>query len=360
MSGGIDSSVTAALLQKASFEIIGVFMHFWHDSGDDWNSCCSSEAEKRARKVAQRLAIPFYAFNFKKEFRKKIIDYFLAEHKKGRTPNPCVVCNKEIKFGFLLEKALELGADYIATGHYARLRREIPKQPYGESPLATAKSQIPKIKLYRGIDSTKDQSYFLWKLNQKQLKHILFPLGNYTKIQVRKMAKKFNLPLLNISESQEICFIATTVNDFLAKQIKTEPGLILTTDGKEIGKHQGLPFYTIGQRKRITAGGVPAHYVLAKDLKNNFLIVTKNKKDLYQKELKLESVNWISGKKLKMPLKVRAKIRYQHIPAEVIVSKAPKFYNLKFIKPQQAITPGQSVVFYKDEELLGGGVIAGT
>jgi len=353
MSGGVDSSVAAALLKGAGFDVIGVFMKFWSEPKrgglKDFNRCCSVEAERRARKVAKILKVPFYVFNFEKEFKKRVVDYFLKEYKAGRTPNPCVVCNKEIKFGLLLEKALKLGADFMATGHYARLQRGT--QNY---------------KLLKGKDKQKDQSYFLWQLNQKQLKHILFPVGNYTKNQVRQLAKKFKLPVFEAPESQEICFIRTDVNDFLKKHLKPRPGPIICSTSKVeqkfeqkiMGRHQGLWFYTIGQRKGIGLAGGP-YYVLNKDTKNNALIVAKNEKDLYEKDLVVRNINWLSGKVPKLTLKIKAKIRYRHKPASATITKIlnSKFYILKFNHPQRAITPGQSAVFYRGQELLGGGVI---
>ena len=346
MSGGVDSSVAAAILKKDGLNVIGVFMKFWAEPEKNsligaWNRCCSPEAENRARKVASILDIPFYVFNFEKEFKKKIVDYFLIEYEKGRTPNPCVVCNKEIKFGLLLEKTLSLGRDYIATGHYARIQRK--------------KERICLLKVK---DKEKDQSYFLWQLNQEQLKRILFPIGNFTKNQVRNLAKKFKLPVLNIPESQEICFIQTTINDFLERHLKTKTGKIVDIEGKTIGQHQGLYFYTIGQRKGIKLAGGP-FYVLDKNFEKNFLIVTKNEKDLYKKELIAENVNWISGKIPKLPLKVKTKIRYRHVAsAATIYPPIPNTkYKILFKRPQRAITPGQSVVFFKGQEVLGGGII---
>jgi tRNA-specific 2-thiouridylase len=345
MSGGVDSSVAAALLKGAGFDVIGVFMKFWSEPGKNglvgaWNRCCSPEAEKRARQVAANLNIPFYIFNFEKEFKKRIVDYFLKEYKAGLTPNPCIVCNKEIKFGLLLEKALVLNADYVATGHYARLQ----KKKDGTH-------------LLKGKDKEKDQSYFLCQLNQKQLKHILFPIGNYTKAQVRKLAKKFKLPVSKTPESQEVCFIQTTINDFLARYIKQKSGKIVDTKGKILGYHQGLTFYTIGQRKGIKLPGGP-FYVLDKNLKKNILIVTRNKKDLFKKELVAKKVNWISGKKPKLPLKIKAKIRYRHKPSLATIHKIQNTkYKILFSSPQRAVTPGQSVVFYQGQELLGGGII---
>jgi len=363
MSGGIDSSVAAALLKKRGnpaftpfggqgFDVTGVFMKLYPGSLRD--------SEKRARKVAKILGIPFYVLNFEKEFKRKVIDYFLEEYEKGRTPNPCVVCNKEIKFGLLLEKSLGLDADFIATGHYARtdlinsIRSKIAMAELTRIENSTDK----KVRLFRGRDKTKDQSYFLWQLTQKQLKHILFPIGNYTKKEVRNLAKKFKLPVLDVSESQEICFIQTTINDFLSRFLKPKPGKIVDSKGKVIGEHQGLWFYTIGQRKGLGLAGGP-WYVLEKDLKRNILVVTKNEKDLEENELIAENVNWISGKEPKLPLKVKAKIRYRSkfISATITKRLMSRVYCLKFIAPQRAITPGQSVVFYKGEEILGGGII---
>ena len=336
MSGGVDSSVAAALLKRAGFNVAGVFMKFWLGPStglvERWNRCCSSDAEQRAREVARVLKMPFYVFNFSKEFKKKIVDCFLKEYRAGRTPNPCVSCNKEIKFGLLLEKALALEAAYIATGHYVRIKGD---------------------KLLKGKDKNKDQSYFLWQLNQKQLKHVLFPVGGYTKKEVRILAKKFKLPTFETPESQEICFVQNTTNEFLARYLKQKPGSIVEIDGRVLGKHQGLAFYTIGQRKGIGFSGGP-FWVLRKDLKKNLLIVTKKEKDLYGKELRFENANWLSGKTPKLPIKVKAKVRYRSKLASAIVFKD----KVVFKQPQRAITPGQSVVFYQGEELLGGGVIS--
>jgi len=339
MSGGLDSSVAAAILKRANLKVKGVFLKL-----ADLPSF--REAEARARKVAKILKIPFYVFNFEKEFKKRIVDYFLKENKKGLTPNPCVLCNKEIKFGLLLEKALTLDADYLATGHYARVKK-----------IENRKQKI-EYKLLKGKDKDKDQSYFLWKLNQNQLKRILFPIEDYTRKEVENLARKFKLPVLKARKSVEICFIQTTINDFFKKYLKKKPGAIVNTQGKIIGEHQGLWFYTIGQRKGIGLAGGP-YYVLDKDLKKNRLIVTKNEKDLYKKELFAKNINWISGKKPKLPLRVKAKIRYRHQPASATITYNLKLktYNLKFKRPQRAITPGQSVVFYRGQELLGGGII---
>lgn len=359
MSGGIDSSVAAALLKGAGFNIVGVFMKFWAAPGADgligrWNKCCSPEAEKRARKVAQILEIPFYVLNFEKEFKKRVVDYFLREYQRGRTPNPCIVCNKQIKFGLLLEKALGLKGDFVATGHYARVQKRF------------VNSQQIRYSLMKAKDREKDQSYFLWQLNQKQLKHILFPIGNYTKKEVRNLAKKFKLPVLGIPESQEICFVQTTVNDFLKPHLKPKLGEIIDTEGKIVGKHQGLFFYTIGQRKGIELPGGP-FYVVKKDLRRNALIVTPflNDKALFSKSLIAKDVNWLSGKQPKLPLKIKAQIRYGHKAVAATINKKLKGgrhppstqIELVFARAQRAITPGQSVVFYQGQEVLGGGMI---
>lgn len=337
MSGGVDSSVAAALLKKAGFDVVGIFMKFWNPSEEKReNSCCSIESEKMARLIAKQIDIPFYVLNAEKEFKKKVVDCFLNEYKKGVTPNPCVVCNKDIKFGFLIKKALALGADFVATGHYLKTKDG---------------------KLFRSKDKEKDQSYFLWRLSQNQVNRVMFPSGNYKKSEVRKIAKNFKLPVAESKESQEICFIQTPINEFLKKYLKTKPGNILNKEGKVVGKHEGLHFYTIGQRRGINVSQGP-YYVIDKDFKKNVLIVSKDPKDLKKKELIAKDVNWISGKAPVLPLKIKAKIRYRHNLVKVVVRKiTEKKFKVIFEKPQVAITPGQSVVFYNKEQLLGGGII---
>jgi tRNA-specific 2-thiouridylase len=354
MSGGVDSSVAAALLKKQGYFVVGVFMKL---------NRYSAESEKMARLVAKQLGIPFYVVNVEKEFKKKVVDYFLKEYKKGTTPNPCVVCNKEIKFGFLIKKALSLGADFVATGHYARTSQGDVIFSAARASL-TGHPRLEKItspRLLKGKDKQKDQSYFLWQLNQKQLRRVLFPVGSYTKPEVRKLAKKFKLPTAETPESQEVCFIQNSTNEFLKKYLKTKPGPIIEQAqngvNKIIGQHNGLWFYTIGQRRGLEISQGP-WYVVGKDFKKNILIVSKKQKDLLKKELIAKNVNWVSGKEPKPPLKVKAKIRYRTKEAEAIIYKLQTTnYKLKFAKPQRAITPGQSVVFYKGEELLGGGII---
>ncbi len=348
MSGGVDSAVAAALLKKQGFDVIGCLMQLWPEKN------FSDAAQKTVKKITLKLGIPFLVFDFSKEFKKKIVDYFLKEYQKGRTPNPCIKCNKEIKFGFFFKKALALGADFVAAGHYARIKN---------AKLLTAK------------DRKKDQSYFLYNLKQSQLKKILFPVGNYTKAKVKKLAKDFEIANLVRPESRDICFLKGRYQDFFKKYLKLKPGPILNTSGKRIGQHQGLPLYTIGQRKEIEVPGALPYYVLKSDFKNNTLIVTDNEKDLYKKELVAEKVNWVSKKKPKLPLKIKAKIRYLHpansatIRKQETGSKKQNLILVEFSRPQRAITPGQSVVFYlprsspkamvwgRGQEVLGGGII---
>jgi tRNA-specific 2-thiouridylase len=374
MSGGVDSSVAAALLKQAGFDVVGIMMKFWKDGSDGKNRCCSIESEKLARMVSKKIGIPFYVINAEKEFKKTVVDYFLKEYKKGNTPNPCVVCNKEIKFGFLINKALSLGSDFIATGHYARISplrsatnffpKLVPPLPLRASGPGSSKSSLHR--LFMGRDSEKDQSYFLWQLNQKQLSRVLFPVGGYTKPEVRKLAKEFDLPTAETPESMEVCFVQDSTNNFLKKYLKTKPGKIINKEGKVLGEHAGLWFYTIGQRRALEIQQGP-WYVVGKDFKKNILIVSKNQKDLNKKELVAGNVNWISP--VKLPVNADVKIRYKSNLAKAKIFKLPgRKVKIVFVKPQKAITPGQSVVFYaprrssgakagRGEELLGGGVI---
>jgi len=337
LSGGVDSSVAAALLKEAGFDVRGIFMKLYKSVRFEKN-------ERKARRIAKGLRIPLLSLDLRKEFKKRIIDHFLEEYREGKTPNPCVVCNKEIKFGLVLERALKSGAGLIATGHYARLE-----------------GRKGRIALLKSRDKEKDQSYFLWQLNQKQLGSILFPVGGYKRDEVQKLAKRFKLPLSDSEKSVEICFIDKTIDDFLEKNIRSKLGKIVDTEDKVIGKHQGLHLYTIGQRKGIKLPAGP-YYVLDKNQRKNLLIVTRNQKDLYKKELVAKNVSWISGKEPKLPLKIKAKIRYRHLPALATITGSPKPGNWKvrFAKLQRAITPGQSVVFYKGQEVLGGGIIKKT
>ena len=366
MSGGVDSSVAAKLLRDQGHEVVGIFLHFWKENqppllkggrGDFENKCCSAQALADARLVADKIGIPLYTLNFAGVFKKQVVDNFLDEYSKGQTPNPCVRCNKLVKLGYLIKQAKKLGFDYVASGHYARLRREFP----------ISKSQFPKkvnkkliYKLYKARDENKDQSYFLYTFDQKELAHLLFPLGNYTKTQVRGLAKKFKLPVAEKKESQEICFTpGKSHNEFLKRHLKLKPGAIKTMSGKIIGRHQGLPLYTVGQRKHIAIGGTGPYYAAKMDYKKNILYVVNdgNDKILYKNKLIFKNVNWLTGVEPKLPFKCQAVIRYRHKPVKCAVIKVGKNYQVKFAKAQRAITPGQSVVFYSGQEILGGGII---
>lgn len=381
MSGGVDSSVCAALLKKEGFDVIGIFMKLWAPNlGNSEkrqaisveNKCCNIESLEGARRVAALLEIPFYTIDLVDEFKKYVVDYYIREYSNCRTPNPCVICNKFIKFDFLLKKAKGLGADFLATGHYVRigsgssslLKRTPPSAhsaPLRSPWFPLMRDEDKPLALFTAKDKTKDQSYFLWTLTQKQLKDLLFPIGDYKKEEVREMARKWGLPTAERAESQGLCFIGYWDNrEFLRKFIKADPGPILDLKGNVLGKHKGLPFYTIGQRKgieiEVKTPETPPLYVIKLDAKNNALIVGEEK-DLYQKELWVEDVNWISGKPPKEKI-IGARIRYGH----PIVKSKWKIGNCKlkiiFNEPVRAITLGQSIVFYSNNEVLGGGVIS--
>lgn len=332
MSGGVDSSVVAALLKRDGFNVVGVFMKLV-------DSTSFKESEKSAQKVAEKLNIPFKVLDLRKDFRKIIIEPFLNEYSLGNTPNPCVNCNPQIKFNLLFDKISKNKKDLLATGHYVILEK-----------------QENKFNLLKGEDSNKDQSYFLWQLSQKELKRTIFPLGHFKKEEVKRMAKDFNLPILNRKESQEICFVPTDINIFLKEHLKIKPGEIINMNGDKLGKHPGLVFFTIGQRKGINLPGGP-YYVFKKDLKNNVLMVTKKEKDLMSRELKIKNINWISGKKPKIINGVVVKIRYRDKGNIAKVVFSGKTAKIIFNRVQRAITVGQSAVIYKREKLLGGGII---
>ncbi len=345
MSGGVDSSVAALLLKKQGYKVVGVFMKFWAGVGANENRCCSLEARRDAMRVCAVLNIPFLTWDFRKEFKKAVVNDFISGYKKGITPNPCVICNKEIKFGLFFKKAIKMGADYTATGHYLNLKTKNLKQKTVYS-------------LFQAKDKNKDQSYFLWTLTQEQLKHCLFPIGDYTKDEVRALAKKYKLPVALKKESQEVCFVHDRdLSGFLKKYIHPKKGAIVELkSGKKIGEHQGVQFYTIGQR--VPVGGTGPYYVVDKNLKKNQLMVIKkgNKNSPY-KELILKDVNWISGAPPKS-LKILVRTRYrQPLVLAKIMFHASNF-KLYFGQPVKFIAPGQSAVFYgKNKELLGGSVI---
>jgi tRNA-specific 2-thiouridylase len=356
MSGGVDSSLAAALLKKQGYDVIGVFMHFWADKigkKQPENVCCSIDAYNDAKRVAQKLDIPLYTLNFDRPFKEAVVDYFLSEYAAGRTPNPCVACNKFIKFGLLLERVKKYGAKYVATGHYAR-KIKTQSRVLGTN-LKTY------YKLLRGRDKNKDQSYFLYNLTQKELERLIFPIGDYTKNEVRKIAKKMGLPVHAKKDSQEVCFVGNDLKLFLRRWLNIRPGEVRNIkDKKVIGRHEGLIFYTIGQRRGMGIGGGRPFYVVRLDAKKNILWVTSDPEDdkLFKIDLIAKQVSWVMGEPV-LPAKVGVKIRSTSPFAKATIAhnSGKNRYKVIFNKPQRAMTPGQSVVFYRGDEVLGGGVI---
>lgn len=354
MSGGVDSSVAALLLKRAGYDVTGVFMKCYNLDG-----CAERDAED-ARRVANTIGIPFYVWDFEKEYKKRVVEYMLAGYRKGITPNPDVMCNKEIKFGIFLKKALRAGADYVATGHYVRL-----KNARGE------------FALQMGLDGNKDQSYFLWTLTQDQLRYCLFPIGGLTKPEVRVLAKRAKLPTAEKKDSQGICFLGQiSLFDFLKTRIHTKRGDIVTTDGEKIGEHEGAWFYTIGQRHGLhldakmhalgaRGGDTRAHYVAAKDIRRNLVVVAEGADNpyLFEKTLRVVDVNLlpslIAQLRVKKVVWVRARVRYRQPVGVATLRAHGKEYRLEFSKPQKFVAEGQSAVLYDAKgTLLGGGVIA--
>lgn len=342
MSGGVDSSVAAALLKQEGYEVIGATMEIAPRNSPAGGLPGPAES---ARKVASVLGIPHRIVDLRDIFAEKVIAAFCQEYSRGRTPNPCVRCNRHIKFGALLEWADEQGADFFATGHYARI--ESNEYPDGRL-------------LKKGIDANKDQSYFLHDLTQGQLSRALFPVGGYTKDRVKEMAREMKLPSADRPESQEICFVpnnkyAEFVKDY-APQAES-PGPIVNKEGKTLGKHRGILYYTIGQRQGLGISAAEPLYVIAIDPWRNAIVVG-NKEDTYGGELIATNLNWIAISPPEQPIRVKAKIRYRHPEAEAIVMPLDADRVLvKFAEPQMAITPGQSVVFYFEDTVVGGGTI---
>lgn len=338
ISGGVDSSVAAALLKQQRYNCTGVYMRlFDHKS--------VKENIQSAKKVCSTLDIPFKIYDFRKQFSKKVINVFVDEYKKGRTPNPCVICNREIKFGLFFDKAVLEGADYIATGHYVQKKLDKKTNLY---------------KLYRGKDKLKDQSYFLNRLDQKQLEKTLFPIGKLTKTEVRELAKELKLSTADRSASQEACFIINqNVQEFLKNFLKPQKGNIVNVDGEVVGEHNGYFNYTIGQRSGLGIGGGVPYYVVKTDVEKNEVVVSKGQdsKNLFKSKIKIDKPHWISGKEPELPISCNVSIRYNHNPVPAVLNKRKNTYIISFTQPQRAPTPGQSAVFYRDSECLGGGII---
>lgn len=346
MSGGVDSSVSALLLKEQGYEVIGLFMKNWDEKDED-GVCTASKDADDARRVSSELDIPFYTINFEKEYWDRVFTYFLDEYKKGRTPNPDVMCNQEIKFNAFLDYALNLEADYIAMGHYAR----VEKRDDGYY-------------LLRGKDRNKDQSYFLSRINQRALSKTIFPIGDLDKNEVRKIAEENNLYTAKKKDSTGICFIGERdFDEFLDKYLLTKPGDIIDIDGEKVGEHTGLMHYTLGQRRGIGIGGVGSGepwFVVGKDLKKNLLYVAQGDKNpaLFSTSLIGESAKWILEKEPQMPFKCTAKFRYRQKDVPVTVDKTDNGeIRIKFDNPVKAITPGQVAVIYKDEACLGSCII---
>lgn len=344
MSGGVDSSVSAALLKEAGFDVTGVFIKVWKP---EYIDCTWKSDRLDAMRVCAKLDIPFLTLNLEKEYKKDVVDYMISEYRKGRTPNPDVMCNKYIKFGGFFKKAIELGADYVATGHYARVRE-----------------RNGKTEMLAGKDSNKDQSYFLWTLTQKELSRTLFPIGDLEKPEVRKLAIKYDLVNATKKDSQGLCFMGKIdIKDFLKNYIEEKEGDVLNEKGEKIGVHSGIFYFTLGERHgfkiiKKTPNDKP-YYVIAKDFDKNTLTVSQDKeliKNDNSKFVILKDVNLISGDIDEKGL-YKARIRYRQPLEECKIEKTKDGLVLNFTNPQKSVTPGQSAVFYNSDICIGGGII---
>jgi tRNA-specific 2-thiouridylase len=358
MSGGVDSSVSAALLQKAGFEVTGVYMRQWSPKILD-GECLWKQDRQDAMRVCAKLGLPFLTWDYSREYEKQVGKYMIDSYKKGITPNPDVMCNKVIKFGLFYDKAIKAGADFVATGHYARTSLADMFFSAGRAsltghPLLEKNTSAHSVKLIKAVDKNKDQTYFLYTLKRQQLSKILFPIGNLEKPEVRKLAKKFGLENAEKKDSQGVCFIGPlNMKKFLTSYIKPKKGKILSLNNKMIGEHDGVYYYTIGQRHGLDIkNGHGPFFVVKKDIKKNIIYVG-SKKDLLGKKAKITNISWIN-KPASFPVLVYAQIRYR---SKCVKATLDKSGNLIFKKPQHSVTPGQSAVFYRGSEVLGGGVI---
>ena len=345
MSGGVDSSVAAALLKEQGYDVIGMMMRLWSEPGkEESNRCCTPDSMAQARRVAAILNIPFYVIDAKDVFRETVVEYFLEGYARGETPNPCLVCNRKIRWTFLLDHALALGAEYMATGHYVR----------------RMKDEGGRIKLLRAVDRFKDQSYVLHVLDQEKLKHALFPVGGYTKTEIRQIAEKHGLPTASRKDSQDLCFLAgEDYRNFIQRNAAEmlKPGEIVTRDGGSLGEHNGLANYTIGQRKGLGVASPVPLYVITKDAVRNTLVVG-TQDELGSTELTAHDVNWVSGEAPSEPFRAEVKIRYTAKEAEALVMPVGgNQVQVRFDAPVRDVTAGQAAVFYQGDELIGGGLI---
>ncbi len=345
MSGGVDSSVAAALLKEQGHDVMGMMLRLWSEPGkEDSNRCCTPDSMALARRVAAILDIPFYVIDAKDIFRNTVVAYFLDGYARGVTPNPCLACNRHIRWGFLLEHAMAMGVDFMATGHYARIE-----------------TGAGKVNLLRAVDASKDQSYVLHVLTQDQLQRALFPVGEYPKAEIRSLADKYGLPVARRPDSQDLCFLAgEDYRDFISRNAPhiVRPGEIVTRDGRSLGSHTGLVNYTIGQRKGL---GIPSPvplYVLGKDAATNTLIVG-TADQLGCGEITVQGVNWISGELPPQAFQAGVKVRYtaQEAPAAVTLLDDGSSARVRFDEPQRGVTPGQAAVFYDGDLVQGGGII---
>ena len=346
MSGGVDSSVAAALLKEQGYDVTGMMMRLWSEPGkEDSNRCCTPDSMAMARRVASKLDIPFYVVDAKEIFRETVVQYFLDGYAAGQTPNPCLLCNRQIRWTFLLDHALALGAEYMATGHYVR-RRTMDNGQH---------------ELLRAVDPSKDQSYVLHVLNQEKLSKALFPVGEYPKSEIRQMAESLNLPAYKRPDSQDLCFLAgEDYRNFIQRNAveMLVPGEIVRQDGRVLGQHNGLANYTIGQRKGLGVDSPVPLYVLGKDADTNTLIIGEAD-ELGRDELVADDVNWISDEAPKDPFRAEVKIRYTAREAWALVTPVEngKQVQVRFDAPQRDVTQGQAAVFYDGDALLGGGII---
>lgn len=347
LSGGVDSAVAALLLQQQGHDVTGVFMKNW-DEDDETGHCPAAQDLRDAQEIADKLGIAFRTVSFSSEYWDRVFTHFIAEYRAGRTPSPDVICNREIKFSAFLDFALDIGADFIATGHYARLRPD------------------PDLQLLKGVDSAKDQTYFLHTLERGQLEKCLFPLGELQKSEVRDIARKAGFSVYNKKDSTGICFIGERrFDEFLSRYIDRQPGDIVSLDGQAIGRHRGLSFYTIGQRQGLGIGGLHDYshkpwYVAAKSKTDNTLVVVQGTDNpaLYSAGLQAGKAHWIIGQPAAFPYPCTARIRHQQpVQACTVFRDEDESCRVIFDKPQRAIAPGQSVVFYDGDVCLGGAVI---
>jgi tRNA-specific 2-thiouridylase len=346
LSGGVDSAVATLMLLEQGWNVEALFMKNWEED-DNAEYCSAAEDLADAQSVADKLGIPLHSMNFSAEYWDRVFSYFLEEYKAGRTPNPDVLCNREIKFKAFLDHALEMGADYIATGHYANIRHDQPAH------------------LVQAVDNNKDQTYFLYMLGQHALQHSLFPLGGLTKPEVRQLAKKAGFDNYKKKDSTGICFIGERrFRDFLSTYLPANPGTIQTPDGQIIGNHQGLMYYTLGQRQGLGIGGVQGSdespwFVAAKDLENNILVAVQghNHPLLFSDTLEAEQLHWTIGEPPNTKLRYKARCRHRQPLQSCEIHLNNDKMRVKFDSPQRAITPGQSVVLYRNNECLGGGII---